>query len=661
MVDISALIQAHHRYAAAREIRETRAGGVTADRRELEVAIQETAGQLRDASLDHRDRFLLPAEVNAFERRIGTDDLVPIRYLELGLLAARSVARVLVPNVDPRGDMMGTGFLVAPGLFVTNHHVLREPFWARAARVEFGAEDDLRARPRRSQIFELDPETIYFAIPELDVVVVAIRPNSLDGVSIEQFGYIRVFRDVGKIREGEYANIIQHPAGRPKEVSIRNNKITVYNQDGTTSSENNNFIYYEADTEGGSSGAPVFNDQWYVVGLHRRGVPRVAMVDGRLVVMRKDGTPARETDPDFLIDYIANEGIRVSRIIKRVEEAVRAGDAMATKAFRRWEEVKAEPLDGPVPFLEAINKTPAVAAPALGSTPAADLEIGIRGEAAFAGATGFDPDFLGAEASTPLPQPDAALFRELAPLKDASGKVLHYDHFSVMMHAARRVAAFAAWNIDGTQLFDPGNRPRWSLDGRMDPRFQPDDVIFSVQLNRGHIVRRKDVAWGPQGRRAHTHTFCLTNVIPQVHEFNDEEWGDLEDHILFTTDAENVRVSVFAGPVFGSEDPFYDDLRRGGPRRPRTGMRIPLVNWKIVAWLDDGRLRAAGFLRDQSEELEREGPLEIGFGGTVQKQALIRTIQDRTGLDFGPLAAADTFAGSGLDERVIVRRSDIVL
>lgn len=37
----------------------------------------------------------------------------------------------------------------------------------------------------------------------------------------------------------------------------------------------NAYLYSATDTLKGSSGAPVFNDQWYVVALHRRGVPAI--------------------------------------------------------------------------------------------------------------------------------------------------------------------------------------------------------------------------------------------------------------------------------------------------------------------------------------------------------------------------------------------------
>jgi trypsin-like peptidase len=54
----------------------------------------------------------------------------------------------------------------------------------------------------------------------------------------------------------------KHTAGRPKEVVLHDNQVTRVLD---------TMIYYHADTEGGSSGSPVFDNEWNLVGLHHRG------------------------------------------------------------------------------------------------------------------------------------------------------------------------------------------------------------------------------------------------------------------------------------------------------------------------------------------------------------------------------------------------------
>ena len=54
-----------------------------------------------------------------------------------------------------------------------------------------------------------------------------------------------------------YLNIIQHPRGRPKDRS--NQVVDITNID----------VFYTTDTEPGSSGSAVFNDNWELVAIHK--------------------------------------------------------------------------------------------------------------------------------------------------------------------------------------------------------------------------------------------------------------------------------------------------------------------------------------------------------------------------------------------------------
>src|SRR5262249_16458385 len=112
----------------------------------------------------------------------------------------------------------------------------------------------------------------------------------------------------------QYVNIIQHPQGRPKQVALRDNQVIDLLDD---------FLHYRADTEPGSSGAPVFNDFWELVGLHHSGVPRRDQATKR--PLTRWGAPWDGRD-ERDVDWLANEGGRLSRILPRLKAAPLEGE-----------------------------------------------------------------------------------------------------------------------------------------------------------------------------------------------------------------------------------------------------------------------------------------------------------------------------------------------
>ena len=70
------------------------------------------------------------------------------------------------------------------------------------------------------------------------------------------------------------------------------------------------FLQYTTDTLPGSSGSPAFNKDWEVVALHHSGVPEVK--NGQILTIT--GSPWMKGMPDSDIHWIANEGVRTSKL-----------------------------------------------------------------------------------------------------------------------------------------------------------------------------------------------------------------------------------------------------------------------------------------------------------------------------------------------------------
>ncbi|MEV1292553.1 DNA/RNA non-specific endonuclease [Pseudonocardia sp. NPDC049635] len=240
--------------------------------------------------------------------------------------------------------------------------------------------------------------------------------------------------------------------------------------------------------------------------------------------------------------------------------------------------------------------------------------------------SGFDPGFLG----VPAPMPVAA--------RDVATVPLDYTHFSVLHRPDRRLAAATAVMIDGAALRQVRRSDDWRLDDRIPAAGQAGPQIYTDNdLDRGHLVRRADPAWGEPSvaQRASDDTFHYTNAAPQASSFNQDRelWLGLEDHLLDHAGDHDRRLVVFTGPVLADDDPEY------------RGLRIPRLFWKIGGFRTAGELGTAAFLLDQTPQLgdlRRPVPGEPPpLGGFRTFQVPVARIAELTGLDLGPLTGAD--------------------
>jgi endonuclease I/V8-like Glu-specific endopeptidase len=260
-----------------------------------------------------------PAKL-VYERVLGRSDLTSVCFLERGLKVSRTVGRVRIGDSRGRLSGYGTGFLVSPRLLLTNNHVLSSAAEASHSQIEFNYQAGLDGAALPSVIFPLDPATFFVTNKLLDYTLVAVKEEAVSGMPLSEFGFNRLFEAQGKVLIGEYVNIIQHPNGEPKQLAIRENQIVDLLDD---------YCHYLTDTAPGSSGSPVYNDQWEVVALHHMGVPK-RTEDGRILTLSGE-TWEDGMDPT-LIAWKANEGTRVSSLIRHLRAQSLSADAARLRA-----------------------------------------------------------------------------------------------------------------------------------------------------------------------------------------------------------------------------------------------------------------------------------------------------------------------------------------
>jgi endonuclease G len=271
----------------------------------------------------------------------------------------------------------------------------------------------------------------------------------------------------------------------------------------------------------------------------------------------------------------------------------------------------------------------------------------ITAPATFDGRTGYEADFIQGF-PVPLPKPIGRSRNDVLPIEGSRDHRLDYQHFSVVMSVARRMAMFVAVNMDGkkSKKIERANDV-WALDGRVAVEAQiGEELYFDNDLDRGHLVRREDPNWGTaeDAEIANEDTFHFTNCSPQMAAFNQHTWLGLENYVLKEARVSKDQISVFTGPVFGGRDPEY------------RGVRIPLAYWKVIAFVnEDGRPSATAYMIDQKRELKN---LEATFGVYKTYQRSVRQIEELTDLDFGDLSAFDGFSN---EERATNTRVESVL
>lgn len=283
------------------------------------------------------------------ERLIDVPNFLPVHFLEEGSVIQRAVARVST------GTSFGTGFMVSPTLFMTNNHVISSEAEAQNTKIQFNYQEDYLGNAEQMETYDLAPDSFFFTDGPLDFTLVRVRPKFVrptpvspfpslfsNGSEAQGYGYNYGYGEftpnpdgpvpplpwqpplpVGVPRlapiwppihrqpivipprfaghiwgfvplpstavypNGLHLNIIQHPQARRKEIAVQQNTINHLFPD---------FVHYITDTEPGSSGSPVFNNDWDLVALHHAAGER------------QNGV------------WIDNEGIRIDRIVGHLRD-----------------------------------------------------------------------------------------------------------------------------------------------------------------------------------------------------------------------------------------------------------------------------------------------------------------------------------------------------
>ncbi len=232
---------------------------------------------------------VVSAELEAMvSMRTGLHDVVAWR---IALARVEGQVCHLRSTTHAGGVCTGTGFLVAPDLVLTNHHVVShlisrtgDPSTATAlfdfkrlangrtfdAGVVCGLADDWLVSKSPPSRADTDGEGLP-AADELDYALLRLdraigsEPASAPGtVDTGPRGWVVLPDESALVEHGDPLVIVQHPDDEPLQLAID----VVLGRNG-----NDTRVRYRTNTRGGSSGSPCFDLDWRLRCLHHSGDP----------------------------------------------------------------------------------------------------------------------------------------------------------------------------------------------------------------------------------------------------------------------------------------------------------------------------------------------------------------------------------------------------
>jgi hypothetical protein len=218
---------------------------------------------------------VLPSTAEGYEKTFGTEYPIEVDVYARGLERARSVGVLLRGGSYPVGTVFALNgadlhlSLAGRTVLVTNEHVIPDPAienGTQAAEVEAHFDAPVPGENSTSVAFKGMRAIWHSPRKELDVTLLLT-----DDPAAQQLTGLPVAEMLPPVRDGAYVYIVGHPLGGKLRLSIRGNDLI--DQDGIT-------LHYLAPTKEGSSGSPVFDENWSVIGVHHKGSNQLPALRG---------------------------------------------------------------------------------------------------------------------------------------------------------------------------------------------------------------------------------------------------------------------------------------------------------------------------------------------------------------------------------------------
>ena len=200
------------------------------------------------------------------------------------------------------------------------------------------------------------------------------------------------------------------------------------------------------------------------------------------------------------------------------------------------------------------------------------------------------------------------------PLMDSKkqGQIIQRTGYTLSYDAKNKTPQWVVWEL--TKAETKGNEERTN-------DFQPDPDVIGAKVvtydysgsgyDRGHMAPAGDMKWN---RKAMQESFYMSDICPQNHNLNTEDWNDLEMKSREWARRYG-KVYIVCGPIYNGKRTEYIGSHR---------VKVPDAFFKVILINETDKQCALGFL---FENESGERPLK-------EYLVSVDSIEKITGLDF---------------------------
>lgn len=196
--------------------------------------------------------------------------------------------------------------------------------------------------------------------------------------------------------------------------------------------------------------------------------------------------------------------------------------------------------------------------------------------------------------------------------EEKQGQIIQHTGYTLAYDAKNKTPQWVAWELTNEETRGKEERTN---------DFQPDPQVIGTQVvtfdysgsgyDRGHMAPAGDMKWSKQAMQE---SFYMTNICPQDHHLNTEDWNDLE--------MKSREWARRYGKVYIACGPIYKGIRNEYIGEHRV--KVPDAFFKVILIDDARKSYALGFL---FENQPGERPLK-------EYLVSVDEIEKLTGMDF---------------------------